>query len=480
MKQTIHILFLIIILAFSGCKKDDVKVQSFNVVSESVDKHATSITITINYTYPSVIKTVEGYICENSNMDNATNAHGEINGQTIKLKFNDLQANTAYYYYYEYSNGFDDLTKSETKTITTNDYGLPTVTTNEVTDITATSAICGGKVTDNGEAEIISRGICYGLNENPTIDGNHTIDSIGIDTFSSMLVDLSTNTTYYVRAYATNQKGISYGEQKIFKTIPGGICGVFSVSATQHVRFSQGNLQYNASTNMWRFADNQYDYIGDDNSNISSTYNGWIDLFGWGTSGYNHGANSYQPWSISTNCDNYNAYGIDTCNLYDYTGQADWGYNSISNGGNYEDLWRTLTAEEWEYIFNGRNTLFGIRYAKAKVNGINGVILLPDNWNVDIYNLSGTDSKTAAYTTNIISATNWIPLELAGAVFLPASGYRSATDLYSVGSYGYYWSATYRRGYYVYYAYISFGDLVPTYWNLRMHGRSVRLVCDVE
>ena len=98
MKQTIHILFVIIILAFSGCKKDDVKVQSFNVVSESVDKHATSITITINYTYPSVIKTVEGYICENSNMDNATNAHGEINGQTIKLKFNDLQANTAYYY----------------------------------------------------------------------------------------------------------------------------------------------------------------------------------------------------------------------------------------------------------------------------------------------------------------------------------------------------------------------------------------------
>ena len=119
MKRTISILFLIIILSsIVGCKKDDVKVQSFTVVSENVDKRATSITITLNYTYPSVIKTVDGYISDNSNMDNATNAQGEINGKTIKLKFNDLQANTTYFYCYEYSNGID-LTKSEIKTITT-------------------------------------------------------------------------------------------------------------------------------------------------------------------------------------------------------------------------------------------------------------------------------------------------------------------------------------------------------------------------
>ena len=51
----------------------------------------------------------------------------------------------------------------------------------------------------------------------------------------------------------------------------------FSVSATKKVRFSPGNLQYQASTKTWRFAEHQYDYIGDANRNISPTYSGWID-----------------------------------------------------------------------------------------------------------------------------------------------------------------------------------------------------------
>lgn len=480
MKHIIYILFTIIILAFCGCKKDDVKVQEFNVVSESIDKRAKSITITVRYSYPSTIESIDGFISEDSNMINVQCVHGELFENTFTIKFNDLKANTTYYYYYEYSNGIDKQIKTNIIVLTTNDYSLPKIITNNVTDLTITSAMCGGEVTDDGETEITARGVCYGFNENPTIDGNHTIDSLGIGSFFSFLTGLSPITTYYVRAYATNQKGTSYGEQKLFKTIPGCISGVFSVSEERYVQFSKGNLQYNASTNTWRFAANQYDYIGNDNSNISATYNGWIDLFGWGTSGYNHGANSYQPWSISTNCDNYNVYGNDTCNLNSYSGLADWGYNSISNGGNYEDLWRTLTAEEWEYVFNTRSTLSGIRYAKAQVNGINGVILLPDDWNNDTYNLISTNTKNAVYTINIIDSTSWNSLELAGAVFLPASGYRSSTELYNVGSIGHYWSATYRHSYYVYYLYFTNGDIVPNYWNLRMHGRSVRLVCDVE
>lgn len=59
----------------------------------------------------------------------------------------------------------------------------------------------------------------------------------------------------------------------------GVLPGSFSVSATRQVRFSQGNLQYKASNNTWRFAEYQYEYVGNANSNISSSYNGWIDLF---------------------------------------------------------------------------------------------------------------------------------------------------------------------------------------------------------
>lgn len=63
----------------------------------------------------------------------------------------------------------------------------------------------------------------------------------------------------------------------------GALKGEFSVSATKKVHFSQGNLQYQASTKTWRFAEHQYDYIGSANSQISSSYTGWIDLFGYGT-----------------------------------------------------------------------------------------------------------------------------------------------------------------------------------------------------
>ena len=67
----------------------------------------------------------------------------------------------------------------------------------------------------------------------------------------------------------------------------GRLKGLFSVGNGKTVRFSQGNLQYQASTDTWRFAEHQYDCIGNTNSNISLFYQGWVDLFGYGTSGYN-------------------------------------------------------------------------------------------------------------------------------------------------------------------------------------------------
>ena len=153
----------------------------------------------------------------------------------------------------------------------------------------------------------------------------------------------------------------------------GGLPGLFSVSASQRVWFSKGNLQYKSSINTWRFAPNQYDYVGDSNANISSTYSEWIDLFGWGTSGYNHGAVCFQPWSISMTESDYRAYGSNSYNLDDQTGHADWGYNRIINGGNVENMWRTLTISEWMYVLNTRNTNSGVRYAKAQVNDEKGL-----------------------------------------------------------------------------------------------------------
>ncbi len=223
----------------------------------------------------------------------------------------------------------------------------------------------------------------------------------------------------------------------------GVLNGVFSIGENSHYNFSQGNLQYQASTNTWRFATNQWDCVGNNNTNISQTYSGWIDLFGWGTSGYNHGAVCYQPWSISNSYSDYYAYGVATNNLYDQTGQADWGYNAIANGGNTENGgWRTLTGSEWSYVFNTRNTESGIRYAKAQVNNVNGIILLPDNWSASNYTLNNTNTSNASFSSNNISASQWTLLENAGAVFLPAADDRNGASFYGMGWSGYYWSAS--------------------------------------
>jgi hypothetical protein len=269
----------------------------------------------------------------------------------------------------------------------------------------------------------------------------------------------------------------------------GAINGKFTINADgDQVYFSQGNLQYQASTNTWKFAENQYDYVGSTNINISSTYSGWIDLFGWGTSGYNHGANCYQPWSTSTNDANYLAYGDASYNLYDQTGEADWGYNPISNGGNQTNQWRTLTQPEWNYVFNTRTTTSGIRYAKANVNNVNGVILLPDDWSTSTYSLSNTNSGDASFSSNTLTASQWSTLEQAGAVFLPAAGGRngtSGTSVGGVGSYGYYCSASSGAGGNGSGA--SFASFCDSYLRAntnsngyRYCGRSVRLVCVAE
>jgi len=384
------------------------------------------------------------------------------------------------YGYHYYSN------RTEPVTFTT---GTPlpqvSVTTTEPADITGVRASVSGIVTIGEGNHVFVSGVCWSTEEMPTVDDNHKADDLDADSLSVMLYGLAPSTTYYVRAYAVTDYGLVYGNQQSFTTLDwnsptGAIDGLFSVSENQQVYFSQGNLQYQASTNTWRFADNQYDYIGSSNYAISSIYSGWIDLFGWGTSGYNHGANSYQPWSTKQMSSDYYVYGSYFYNLYDQTGQADWGYNPISNGGNTVNQWRTLTRLEWNYVFNTRNTASGIRYAKAKVNGVNGVILLPDDWNCDIYNLNNTNSDNVSYSSNALTVSQWTILENAGAVFLPAAGYRFGTSVGNSGSCGYYWSASYCNNNYSYVTYFSDSQFGAVNSSNRSYGQSVRVVCAAE
>ena len=96
--------------------------------------------------------------------------------------------------------------------------GLPTVTTDSVTNIGSVKATCGGEVTDDGSLSVTDRGVCYGTEPQPTIEDAHTTDGKGIGKFTSSLKNLQDKTTYYVRAYATTDAGTAYGEQRSFKT----------------------------------------------------------------------------------------------------------------------------------------------------------------------------------------------------------------------------------------------------------------------
>lgn len=251
--------------------------------------------------------------------------------------------------------------------------------------------------------------------------------------------------------------GVSLGT---YAGVQGALPGEFSVSSTLKVHFSQGNFQYQPSTHKCRFAGNQYDMIGSANSNLdvntTSSYSGWIDLFGWGT-GDNPGKNS----SDYTN----------------YTVFTDWGINPITNGGNKANLWRTLSVSEWEYLLSVRTNASSKR-SIAKINGKAGFILLPDAWTLPdgvIFH-----ANAGNYDTNVYTITEWSKMEANGAVFFPAAGHRngSTANITNVNSRGEY-RTTSKNTYIVC---TSSGEIKPNPNNgyLAHCGMSVRLVQDIN
>ncbi|MBP5365896.1 MAG: hypothetical protein J6Y82_08230 [Bacteroidales bacterium] len=223
----------------------------------------------------------------------------------------------------------------------------------------------------------------------------------------------------------------------------GALRGTFSVAPDRKVRFSQGNLQYKASSGSWRFAENQYDRIGYENVNISADYNGWIDLFGWATSGY-----LSEPYLASETSADYGP-GCD-CDLTDYTANHDWGvFCAIGNGGNAAGLWRTPTRDEWVYLFNRTDEQGNIKFGVASVGEANGMVILPDDWTLPeglTFNTGvheGDEFKYNRYYAemNYYSLYDWLMMEEAGAVFLPAVGWRHGTQ-FDFDNLGGYWSST--------------------------------------
>ena len=283
---------------------------------------------------------------------------------------------------------------------------------------------------------------------------------------------------------------------------------VFSVSGDKKVVFAPGNLQavisseaptytYNYKASSWKFAEEQWSYIGNAPGNTSFAAGTTVDFFGWVGNGVGDGYNCYGLTTLSSNNDTYFGGGSST------TLKTDWGAipEVVSKLG---DGWFTLSNAEWGYLLNDRinSTVNGVahaRYTRATINlpsasadantaGVHGVLLFPDGlvrpdgidnevvWGSGINN-AGDFRETGGWNAFAkISSAGWEMLEEAGCVFLPAAGDRSGPTVYDAGLRGIYWSSspssTAATAYDVYF---SAGGVLPQNSSNRFGGFSVRL-----
>ena len=393
------------------------------------------------------------------------------------------------------------------------------------------ASVSGGTIYTSGEAAFVSQQAIVRFTLKDAADGTTLLSPSSL-TLNDGTSDIATLTSIQAATYTTNGEGVLYAAVPGFNgknitltatvgadtytyeksnaaltnggyykmtiemtkqasSSPSSGIGSFSVSATTKVTFSRGNLQFNAALGShqcadgttkqgtWRFAEHQWDYIGEANNNMSSIYSGWIDLFGWGTSGWESGANSYEPWSTSRNYSDYYPGGRSSNSLTGNYANADWGvYNHV--GEDAPGSWRMLTYDEWKYLMITRSDASN-KYGAAKVNGIGGVVVLPDEWTLPTgcgFTAGMTyETYDLVASTNHYTVTQWEKMESAGAVFLPAAGDRSGSSVYYAGTGGYYWSSTASSSDDAYCLFFSSYHLyIGNYNSYRYYGFSVRLV----
>ena len=324
------------------------------------------------------------------------------------------------------------------------------VATATPTGITATSAVVGGMVILPEGTHVFLRGVCWGTESNPDIDGDHTSDGTGIGSFNSTLEGLNYNTTYYVRAYAVSDYGLAYGNEVSFTTIP-----IWTIEATPNPTeggtvTGVGDYEQNAICNLTAIANEGYifanwtengEVVSTDatytftvdaartlvaNFNLDHTY---VDLglpsgTLWATC--NVGANlpeeygDYFAWGETQPKDNFSWTNYQYCmgsfnTLTKYCNNPDIGYNGFTDDlttllpeddaatANWGDDWHMPTEGEWQELYQNTTVTWTTR------NGVRG---------------------------RLFTATN------GNSIFLPASGYCNESVPEASGIIGDYWTSS--------------------------------------
>ena len=403
MKRIYNIIYIAALacLMVVACGKEETLIPD-----NRIETHEVVVGSNCTATCSSTVEIGENYltdrgVCWSTNPEPTINdnhvSHGKKVG-TLTSELNNLTGNTTYYVRAYATNQIGTHYGNEL-TFSTPEITLPVLTTQNVTSITPNSAVCGGNITSNGWSEVTALGVCWSTSPNPTISNSKTADGTGIGSFTSNITGLTDGTTYYVRAYATNEKGTAYGEEKSFTT--------------------------NGSINGYE----------------------WVDLglpsgLKWATC--NVGATTpedygkYYAWGETTNKTSYNESNSVTYGqqISDFSGNAT--YDAAR--ANWGSTWRMPTKAEMEELENN------CTWTWTTQNGVNG------------YRVTGPNGNS---------------------IFLPAAGYWFGSSGNYVGESGSYLSSTpnVSDNYSACFLYFN-SDIRDVGWRSRYYGQTIRPVSE--
>lgn len=264
-----------------------------------------------------------------------------------------------------------------------NEMGNAVIVTDEITNKTGSDFIVSLPVANATEA--------YGIRVYHQKESGYNVRYYGISL--SYTYNTTTYSGYVTTCEATTEV----------------LSGTFSVGKYEVAQFATGNLQYKPSTDTWRFAKQQYQYVGKDNIYVGKEdYKGWIDLFGWSAD---------DKFGVNPSNDNAN-----------YQGEfVDWGKLFPEEG------WSTLSKNQWNYLLNQRTNAASLKQI-AMVGETLGIMLFPDEWTLPAgceptqqthHDEEDGEDHSCDFVSYNYTLAHWTELEKAGAIFLPAAGRRT-------------------------------------------------------
>ena len=323
---------------------------------------------------------------------------------------------------------------------------LPIVTTNTITSITTNSATCGGDVTSNGASSVTARGVCWSTSQNPTVSESYTTDGSGTGSFTSNITGLTTGTTYYVRAYATNSAGTSYGEQRSFTAVvDAGYSCPGAATVTDYDNNTYNTVQI--GNQCWM------------KENLRTTHYSDGTSIPMGNSTSNTTAYYY----VDNNISNVSTYGY----LYNWPAVMGNSSSSSANPSGVQGIcptgWHVPSDAEWIQLsdYVGSQTQY---QCSANSAYIAKALASTSGWAIIMSNLCAVGLEPSSNNSTGFSA-------------LPAGCYGS--NLSSFGSDADFWSATQIYGNFVYYRQITYsGAYLYRNGNDKSYGYSVRCLRD--